>query len=51
MCRDLELSYDELQALPTDVRRMWLSFLGGEAQGRRELMERAKSQSRVTYTR
>jgi len=50
MCRDLELSYTELQELPVDVRRMWTAFLGGESQARRELMDRAKAKSNVTYT-
>lgn len=44
MCKDLEISYIELQDLPTDVRRMWLAFMAGEGQGRKELVDRAKAE-------
>lgn len=47
MCKDLEISYIELQELPSDVRRMWLAFMAGESKARREIAERARAQSRT----
>jgi hypothetical protein len=49
MCRDLNITYQQLREMPEFVLGFWERFMAGEAQARKTLAERARQKASVKY--